>query len=119
MSQAIADSVLKHAEEHQAQKVLQVEIEIGQLSLLNPEQVEMWVNFHFENSIASGAKLNIKVIEPEISCGDCGYNGELKMESEPEDHFFLPSFSCPKCNSGNIKIERGRECLIRRIELVR
>ena len=119
MSQAIAESVLKHAGEHQAKKVLQVEIEIGQLSLLNPEQVEMWVNFHFDNTIANGVKLNIKVVEPEISCRECKYNGGLKMESEPEDHFFLPSFSCPQCNSGNIKIERGRECLIRRIELVK
>ena len=140
ISHKIAKVVLDKAREQGAKEVLRVEIEIGELSFLNPEQVEFWVKIGFEKTIASLATISIKVIEPQILCKVCGYAGKLKMftsftdafglpfasltdafglrENEPMYHILLPSFSCPKCNSNEIEIERGRECLIKRIELL-
>lgn len=119
MSKAIADSVLDTAEQQNAKEVLQVEIELGKLSFLNPEQVKFWVQLSFEGTIAKRAKLNIKVIEPWISCRVCGYAGKLTVEDDPIYHGLLvPSFSCPECESSQIEMERGRECTIKSIEIL-
>ena len=119
VSQEIAKVVLHHAEEQNAAKVLRVEIEIGELSFLNPEQIEFWVKISFEKTIADEAEINIEITKPQVSCADCGYLGELRIEEDPMYHVLSPSFSCPKCNSSKIEIEKGRECLIKRIEMVR
>jgi len=118
ISQQITKVVLNKAREQGAKKVLRVGLEIGELSFLNPEQVEFWVKRSFEQTIASPAKISIKVIEPQIRCEVCGYVGKLKVENEPMYYTFLPLFSCPKCNNSKIEIERGRECLIKRIKLL-
>ena len=39
-SQAIAELVLKEAQKREAKKVLAVEVDIGALTFLNPEQVD-------------------------------------------------------------------------------
>jgi len=118
-SQSIVNSVLNKAREEEAKKVLLVSIEIGRLTFLNPEQVEFWVKLGFEKTIASDAELHIEVIEPQISCPNCGYRGDLKVEDDPLYHIRLPSFSCPRCDSWEIKIEKGRECVIKKIEILK
>lgn len=120
ISRAIADVVLDSAREQQAKEVLRVKIEIGRLSFLNPEQVEFWVQVNFEGTIASRAKLDIRVIEPVVHCQACGYRGGLTVEDDPIHHR-LPifSFSCPRCKLGQIKVEEGRECTVKHIQILR
>ena len=116
-SQAIARFVLDESARQKAEKVLSVEIEIGRLSVLNPEQVEFWVKLCLENSVASDAEVRIAVIEPEVSCKVCGYTGPLEVQDDPMFHYYMPSFACPECGSGGIIINKGRGCVIRRIEM--
>jgi hydrogenase nickel incorporation protein HypA/HybF len=118
MSQAIADFVLEESAKRRAQSVSRVEIEIGRLSFLNPDQVEFWLKLCFKNTPASEAELQVSVIEAEISCRKCGYTGDLKMEFDPTYHFTFPSFSCPRCSSSEITVEKGRECMVKRIEIL-
>jgi len=68
ISHAIADVVLKESQKQEAQKVLLVELEIGELSLLNPDQVEFWVKLALDKTIASEAEIKIEVVKPEINC---------------------------------------------------
>ena len=96
-------------------KVLRIDIEIGRLSFLSPEQVAFWVKTSLEGSLAEGAEVHIERVEPQISCRACGYRGTLEMEDDPLYHVPLPSFSCPECRSGEIDIEKGRECVVKRI----
>ncbi|MFH1006098.1 MAG: hydrogenase/urease maturation nickel metallochaperone HypA [Candidatus Latescibacterota bacterium] len=53
-SQSIAQVVLNKAREQKATKVVCVDIEIGEFSFLNPEQVAFWVKASFEGTPASG-----------------------------------------------------------------
>lgn len=118
MSQAIADLVLQESKKREAKKILLVELEIGQLSLLNPEQVEFWLRLAFEQTLASEAELKTEVIKPQVSCPACGYEGTLEAKDDPLYHFFVPVFKCPECGSGKITIKSGRECRVRRIEIL-
>ncbi len=116
-SQSLADAVLREAKNRNATRVLRVELEIGELSFLEPEQVGFWVELNLQGTIAEGAKLDIKLVEPVISCQECGYSGGIQVTEDPAYHFMLPTFQCPRCGSSQLKVERGRECTLRRIEL--
>jgi len=118
MSRAIADLVLEESEKREAKKILLVELEIGELSLLNPEQVEFWLRLAFEQTPASEAELKTEVIKSQVSCSACGYQGTLEVKDDPLYHFFIPVFKCPQCGSGEIAINSGRECRVRRIEIL-
>ena len=122
ISQAIADLVIKEAEKRDAKKVLHVEVEIGELSLLNPEQVEFCLKLAFERTCADEAQLSLELIRPEIYCNECCYEGTLEPKGEVKDdplyHLYAPAFKCPRCGSGEITVRRGRECKVRRIEIL-
>jgi len=118
ISHAIADIVLKESQKQEAKKILLVELEIGELSLLNPEQVEFWVKLAFEKTPASEAELRIEKVKPEIHCVSCGYTGTLEVKDDPLAHFLIPVFQCPKCGSGEITVKRGKECRVKRIEIL-
>jgi hydrogenase nickel incorporation protein HypA/HybF len=118
VSREIAKVVLDKARREGAREVLRIEIEIGALSFLNPEQVEFWTRACLEGSIAEKAEIGIDIIEPQVVCRGCGYKGGLKIEEDPLYHIFLPSLSCPSCGGVELDIEKGRECVIRRMELL-
>ena len=118
VSQAIAELVLKEAEKREAKKVLTVEVEIGKLTFLNPDQVSFWVETSFKDTPAEGSKLDVKVIEPLVVCQACGYRGQLLPEEDPLYHWVLPLLKCPECGSTELKVEKGRECTLRRVELL-
>ena len=118
ISHAIADLVLKESEKQEAKKVLLVEIEIGELSLLNPDQIEFWVKLAFERTPAAEAELKIEVVKPEVHCSACRYEGALETKDDPLCHFLIPVFQCPKCGSGEITVKRGKECRVKKIEIL-
>lgn len=118
ISSSIAETVIESARSNNASKVIGINLEIGELVFLNPEQVEFWMKELFKGTIAQDAKIRIKSILPRIRCLDCRYEGQMKVEDNPLYHIYLPSFFCPECNSYNIEISRGRECLIKNIEVL-
>lgn len=118
ISQAIADVVLKEAEKQDAKKVTLVELEIGELSLLNPEQVEFCLKLIFERTYASEAELKIELVKPQVNCRNCAYEGTLETKEDPLYHLVIPTFKCPQCGSGEISVKRGRECTVKKIEIL-
>jgi hydrogenase nickel incorporation protein HypA/HybF len=71
-AQAIVDSILKLAAKNNARKVSCIKIEMGELLLVNPEQLEFCFQVASHRTIAEGAKLEIEYIKPEVICMLCG-----------------------------------------------
>jgi len=113
----IVRSVLETAKKNKAQKVLSFELEIGAFTFLGKEQLSFWIGELLKNTIAAGVKLKIQTIKPAVECTDCGYKGDIKLDYDPVYHFTLPSLKCPQCDSINIKLKKGRECLLRNIQI--
>jgi len=118
ISSEIVRTVLDHAEKNKGKKVLSIQLEFGELTLLNVEQVRFWIQELLKGSMAEGTEIKVKVNRPQIKCEACGYKGGTKLDRKDPFHHFIP-FSCPKCNSFQIKIKKGRECILRRIQVVR
>lgn len=112
----IVNAVLQEAARHGANKVLEVHIVIGKLTLLGIEQISFCYETLAKGSILEGSKLCIEERDARVKCPACGYEGALEYENNPEYHLSIPTFSCPKCN-GIVEIASGRECLIKNIKL--
>jgi hydrogenase nickel incorporation protein HypA/HybF len=118
ISNEIVRSVLDTAKKNSGQRVLSIQLEIGELALLNVEQVTFWIHELFKGTVAEGAKVKVKTIKARIRCESCGYKGSMNLDQKDPFRHFIP-YSCPKCSSFQIKVEKGRECTLRRIQAVR
>ncbi len=118
ISSEIVQNVLDTARKNNGKKVVSVQLEIGELALLNVEQVTFWIHELFKGTVAEGAKIKVKTIKARIECESCGYKWGMSLDrQDPFRHVIL--YSCPKCHSFQIKVEKGRECTLRRIQVVK
>lgn len=118
VSAEIVKAVLDAAEEHDGKKVVSIQLEIGELALLNVEQVTFWIDELFKGTVAEGARIKVKKVKAEVECVNCGYQGRPSSDLQNTLHHLITS-PCPKCGSLKISIKKGRECLLRRIQAVR
>jgi hydrogenase nickel incorporation protein HypA/HybF len=118
ISDDIVRNVLNAVKENNGKKVLSIQLEIGELALLNVEQVTFWVQELFKGSVAEGARVKVRTIKARIKCESCGYKGAIR--SNRDDSFTHVALqTCPQCNSFQFKVEKGRECILRKIQVVR
>jgi len=71
-AQALLDEVLKLAEENEAKRVTKIRLRIGELLLINPEQLKFCFKAISSGTIAENAEIEIEFIKPEIVCTECG-----------------------------------------------
>lgn len=114
----IVEAVLSEAAEQNATKVTEVELEIGDLTFLGLEQIRFSYEVLTEKTIAKNSKLRIKQVHGRGRCDRCGHDGPLKYLNDPQFHIAFPTFNCPRC-SGPLQISAGRECVIRRIRIMK
>ena len=112
----IVDSILTEADKRKATKVEEVDLEIGDYTLLGDEQLKFAYELMSKDTILEGSKLNIRHLEGKIKCTSCDYEGPVSI-SEDSPHRMVPILTCPKC-SGIAQITEGRECLVRNIRMV-
>jgi hydrogenase nickel incorporation protein HypA/HybF len=93
----------KAALEHRAIQVKRIYIDIGEMAMVNPDQVEFL--FHAiaeEDPLFKGVTLETKTIPPEVKC-ICGYEGTTL-------------YVCPVCGALP-ELVRGKEVLVSNIEV--
>ena len=115
MAEAIVETVIDTAQKNDAIEVLEVTIDIGRLTMLNPEQLTFMIGvITDENELLKDTKFIIEETPVTIECKSCGYEGEFKVdESDP----FSPIVICPKCESIKVSVKSGRECTVKNIQI--
>ena len=89
--------------ENRADRVLKVNVDVGKLAMVNPDQVAFLFNIIKEDDpLFTQATLECREVPPETSC-PCGYHGE-------EIHV------CPVCGALP-EIVKGREIVVTNIEI--
>jgi hydrogenase nickel incorporation protein HypA/HybF len=112
----IVEAVLSEAEKQGAAEVVDVEVEIGDLTFLGLEQIRFAYKVLTEKTIAKKSKLKIKRVRGRGRCSNCGYEGPLSSLNDPQFHIAIPTFNCPRCEN-LLSISAGRECVIKRIRI--
>lgn len=114
MADAIIKTTLEAAEKNQAEKIIEVTIEIGKLTMLNPEQLRFLLDVLVEDTLLQGSEIIIEEIPVEIECKSCDYKGSTDMDDS--DHYLL-IVKCPECGERDLVITAGRECNVKNIRI--
>ncbi|MBU7025163.1 MAG: hydrogenase maturation nickel metallochaperone HypA [Theionarchaea archaeon] len=114
MATSVVDIILKKAQEEQATKIHEINIEIGELLFLNPEQFQFCLELVIENTLAEGAIINITSRPSKLKCKKCGR--EFRWDRTPDDHYIFPVIEC-ECGSRDLEITEGRELNIKSIRI--
>jgi hydrogenase nickel insertion protein HypA len=114
---SLVEVVLQEVEKNNAKAVEEVELEIGELTLLGKEQCLFAYQTLSNEGPLKGSKLTIKEKKAEVKCGKCNYQGPIVRSDDMLDHLRLPRFSCPECGD-KVEIVSGRDCIITNLRLV-
>ncbi len=107
--QNILDIAVEFAEKNNANKIIKINLEIGELSGFVPEWMQDYFGFVSEGTIADKAQICIEWTPAIIKCRSCGNESRLAKDNQ--------SFSCPSCEGTDIEIISGREYYIKSIEV--
>ncbi len=107
VTENIVNIVLAKANEAQANKVIQINIVIGELSGFVPECIQFYFDSLSKGTMAQGAVLHFDSIPTQLRCRDCS------TIFHPQDTVW----ACPGCQGRSVEISQGRELYIESIDI--
>lgn len=108
VTQSILDIALRHAEKADAQRILAINLVIGDLTGFIDESIQFYFDFLTQDTPAQGARLNFERIAPLARCHACG------AEYPPPDSRL---WTCPECDALGGEVIAGREFSVASIEV--
>ena len=113
----IVESVKAEATKRNAKKVLEVHLQIGDLTFLNPDQMKFWYDILTKDTILEGSALVAETVRGSVRCSACGYAGGLTHVNSSLTHLPMPTLQCPKCDEV-VEVVDGRDCVVKRIKMM-
>ena len=109
---AIAENIIRTVEDlidrgEVAGEVKSVNLRVGRLTAVIPENLRFLFTVLAEGSALEGAELQIECVPIRCRCRPCG------SEFEVSEVYF----SCPQCHSPEVDIMTGRELMIEAVEV--
>lgn len=106
IAQSILEIVLEEGRRHGLEQVKTIRLQVGEMAAVVPESLTFCFNLISENSIASGAVLEIESIPVVAKCSDCSTLFEVENLT----------FICPECGAPALELVSGRELSLLNIE---
>lgn len=118
MAERIVKTVLDVANSRKASNVVQINLDVGELTFLGHDQLRFGIEVLSKGTISENAKVVISKKHAKIHCSKCSYAGNVKHLGE-EIHSLIPIpiLTCPKCGSNQATVTEGNECTVRSIKV--
>ncbi len=107
VTESILSITLRHATTHNATKVTDIYLVIGEWSSIIDDSIQFHWDILSDGTIAKGANLHFERIAVELHCRSCAHT------YAPTDRNLI----CPKCESARVKVMKGDEFNIDSIEI--
>ncbi|MCP8309974.1 MAG: hydrogenase maturation nickel metallochaperone HypA [Candidatus Methylarchaceae archaeon HK01M] len=132
MALAIFETVQKILRENECKKVAEIELDLGETTLINDTQFKLALETIFEDELPfKNCKIKINTIEAIFGCKKCGniWKPNLSYRSPMISHLenlscvhcmdtHFTFMICPSCNSNEIDIKSGDECILKMIKIM-
>jgi hydrogenase nickel incorporation protein HypA/HybF len=105
--QSLIDSCEENAQQNDAKKITKVVVKIGVLSGVEPDLLKTAFDTFKDKTICEESEFIMNIQPVLIQCQKCGEKSELKKHE----------YSCPKCESIEIKILDGEEMFLMQLEM--
>jgi hydrogenase nickel incorporation protein HypA/HybF len=106
MALDIIDFVQREVAQRQLHGLSIVGVRIGALSAVDPESLEFGFTAACQGTTMEGVQLVVEWVPAQIKCETCGHENTTDQ----------PEFTCSRCNSANIRVERGYELEVAYLE---
>ena len=107
IAQALIEQIEDIAGREGAESVVSVTVQIGTLSGVEPDALEMAYPLASEKTVVEGATFHIEILQAEAVCRACGKASDAAF----------PFPACSHCASTDLDISAGRELLLKSVEL--
>ena len=107
ITQNILDLALGEAKAAQANRIIKINLVVGELSGIVSDSIEFYFDFLKKDSVAADATLEFTMVPAQLRCRDC------QTEFNPQNSLWI----CPSCRNTNIDLVAGRDCYIESIEV--
>jgi hydrogenase nickel incorporation protein HypA/HybF len=107
VTESIASICLKHAQMNNAQRVIRVNVKLGELTGIVDHYVAFYWDMVTKDTVAQGAELNFIKIPVKAYCPQC------------KEEFAVVEYdlTCPKCGKADTELVSGREFLVESLEI--
>ncbi len=109
VTQSILEIALDYANRNQATKIVEIHLQIGQVTDFDDEWIQRYFDFVSKGTIAEGAKLRITRIPAQLQCQTCSFIFPLDRSTWDSQ--------CPSCQSKDTQLISGREFRIEALEV--
>ena len=108
LCESIRELLEVQARESGFERVNKVWLEVGPLSCVEPDALRFGFDAVMRGSVADGAVLDIAITVAEARCAACGRITQVEQRYE----------ICPECGAPGLKVTRGEELKIKKLEVV-
>jgi len=118
MAERIVRAVLDAADSKKASSIVEINLDVGELTFLSHEQLMFCVQVVSKGTVAENAKVVITKTRAQVHCSKCGYVGDVSyLGEEVHSMIPIPILTCPKCGSSEADVTKGNECTVRSIRV--
>ncbi len=111
VTQRILDIVLRHAKTNGVNRVISIQLKIGELSDLENEWIQKYFDYLSKDTIAKDAKLKIERTPVVMKCDECEHSFEVNIKE-------IKDIECPECAHEKCTLMSGREYYIKDMEVI-
>ncbi len=106
VTQALLNMALEHANGH---RITGIYLEVGRLSAIVPESVEVFFDFLSRGTSAEGAELHFEILPVEMTCMDCGRQADLSEWADDQPVVIMQKAFARGCECGsrNLRVTGG------------
>ena len=108
VTQSILDIAQRHGQQAGAQRILAINLVIGDLTGFIDDSIQFYFDFMSKDTAAEGATLGFERIEPRVRCQSCG------AQYVPPDSRL---WACPECEALGGEVIAGKEFHVASIEI--
>jgi hydrogenase nickel incorporation protein HypA/HybF len=113
MAQRLLEAALKVAEQHNASRILSMELEIGGLTHLNDDQLRFSLKVLSEGTLAEGVEVTIRHLPVQVHCKRCDGLNSFQIGRLEE----LLTITCRKCGSRDVELVGEETCVLKSIKV--
>lgn len=107
VTQSLLEIALRHAQESGAQRIVSLDLVIGQYASLVDDSIQFYWDMIAEGTLAEGARLVFHRLPARFECQSC-----QTQYSPVED-----DFACPACGGEQVALISGREFYLESIDV--
>jgi hydrogenase nickel incorporation protein HypA/HybF len=108
VTQSILDIAIRHAERANAQRIVSINLVIGDLTGFVDDSIQFYFDFLSKDTLAEGAQLNFERIASRVQCQACG------TEYAPPNSRL---WACPACDALGGEVVAGKEFSVASLEI--